>query len=150
LFKGSGCANGMGFTLDRSTFYWTCSSRRKIFRFAYDAASGALKEQGVLHECTDDHQTPDGMTVDTAGHVWSARWGGQSVLELAADGTLLRTIEMPTSRITSAAFGGSDLEDLYCTSAGGSADDPSAAGALFRVSGTGARGMREFRSRVAI
>ena len=40
LFKGTGCANGMGFSPDRRHFYWTCSTTSRIFRFRYDEITG--------------------------------------------------------------------------------------------------------------
>ena len=42
MFDGTGCSNGMGFSPDTKTFYWTCSTTRRIFQFDFDAESGAL------------------------------------------------------------------------------------------------------------
>ena len=60
---------------------------------------------------------PDGMTVDSAGYLWVAIWGGSSVHRYAPSGEFEREIHMPVSQVTSVAFGGPHLEDLYITSA---------------------------------
>ncbi len=57
------------------------------------------------------------MTVDAEGHLWVAMWDGSAVRRYAPDGTLEEVVRLPASRITSCAFGGDDLADLYITSA---------------------------------
>jgi sugar lactone lactonase YvrE len=60
---------------------------------------------------------PDGLTVDAAGGVWLALWGGGAVHRYAPDGSLDRVVRLPVSHPTSCAFGGDDLGDLYITTA---------------------------------
>ncbi|MBK7949126.1 MAG: SMP-30/gluconolactonase/LRE family protein [Deltaproteobacteria bacterium] len=62
---------------------------------------------------------PDGLAVDREGHVWSARWDGSAVYRYAPDGREVGRIEFAAKKITSVAFGGSALAELYVTSAGG-------------------------------
>src|SRR5690606_23465196 len=82
---------------------------------------------------------PDGMTIDADGNLWIALWGGSAVVcHDPATGKRLEKIELPAERITSCAFGGEDLGDLYITSARtGLSDDElqqqPAAGGLFMV-----------------
>jgi sugar lactone lactonase YvrE len=70
--------------------------------------------------------------------MWVALWDGWAVHRYFPDGTLDAIVRMPVARPTSCVFGGTDLEDLYITSArtGLSADalatQPSAGG-LFRI-----------------
>lgn len=98
------------------------------------------------------------MTVDSAGHIWSARWEGGCVVEYDADGTELGRFDVPTEKVTSVAFGGPDLDSLYVTTAGGDGDGSAgegdestgdAAGALFRLD-VAATGRPEFRSDVRL
>jgi Gluconolactonase len=62
-----------------------------------------------------------------------------------ANGKLLHHIEIPTSQVTSIAFGGSQLDELYVTSANILLSKEQrkkypASGAVFRVTGLGVKG----------
>lgn len=150
-----GTPNGMGFSPDGRTFYFTDSGARRIYAFDYDVDSGALAGRRMLVETAEAEAAEigksDGMTVDAEGFLWSARWNGGHVLRLDPRGRIVRRIPMPARKISSVVFGGDDLGDLYVTSAGGhaKADEGAAAGALFRLR-PGARGRPEFRSRIGL
>lgn len=148
LFFGTGCSNGMGFSPDRKTFYWTCTSTQRIFRFAYDQSSGELTNRELFHQATPEAGLPDGMAVDTKGNVWSARWGGSSVLRHAPDGKILETFHFPRLNITSLCFGGEKLDEIFVTSAQQSPGGISQSGALFQTR-VPFRGTNPFRSRIA-
>ncbi|HLQ23222.1 MAG TPA: SMP-30/gluconolactonase/LRE family protein, partial [Gemmatimonadales bacterium] len=60
---------------------------------------------------------PDGMTVDAEGFLWVALWGGGAVRRYSPRGELERIVKMPARQVTSMAFGGADLSDLYLTTA---------------------------------
>ena len=132
LFRGTGVANGMGFSLDRRTFYWTCSTTRKIFAFDYDPASGELSGRRVFYACGPDEGAPDGLCADREGYLWSARWGGSRVVRHAPDGPVVESLAVPASCVTSCCFGGPGNSTLFITSAR-PADEPEAslAGGLF-------------------
>lgn len=149
LFRGTGCSNGMGFSPDLTKFYWTCSTRRQIRAFDYDRATGGLSGERVLYQGGPDEGIPDGMTVDSRGHVWSARWDGHAVMRHAPDGTVLERIPFPVGKITSLCFGGPRMDQLFVTSAGGSLGSGTQDGAVFRLS-AGISGPDEFRSRITI
>ena len=71
---------------------------------------------------------PDGVAVDAAGCIWVAFWLGSRVCRYSPDGELLGVVEVPTPLVTSCAFGGPALEDLYITTAARDLD-PAAPGA---------------------
>ena len=149
LFKGTGCSNGMGFSPDRKRFYWTCSTTRRIFQFDYDESSGELSNRLLLIDASQEDSTPDGMTVDAKGFIWSARWGGFAVFKYAPDGELLEKLHLPVGKVSSAVFGAPGLDELYITTAGGSEDSDTADGTLYRVK-LDVKGLPEFRSRVLL
>ena len=60
---------------------------------------------------------PDGMTVDAAGNLWVAFWGGRAARCFSPDGKLLAELPLPAANVTSCAFGAPDLADLYVTTA---------------------------------
>ena len=147
LWKGTGCANGMGFTGDLTKFYWTCSTTRRIFVSDYDRRTGALENRRVHYSAPEAEGTPDGLTLDVRDHVYTARWGGSSVLELSPSGTLTGRIDFPVTRVSSAAFGGPELDTLYVTTAAGREGSTTADGTLYRVK-LETKGRVEFRSRI--
>ncbi len=150
LFRGTGVANGMGFSPDRGTFYWTCSTTAKIFAFAYDEATGELSGRRVLHAAAAvPGVAPDGLAVDREGCLWSARWGASCVVRLAPDGnTVIETVPVPAPFATSCTFGGPGLDTLFITTARqGETSAASAAGGVFAVQ-TATSGGPTRRSRI--
>jgi len=152
LLEGIGVSNGMGFTLDRQRMYYTYSVARSIYLFDYNEKTGALTNQRLWLQTPEGAGVPDGMTVDTQGYVWSARWDDSALYRYAPDGVEERRIEFPARKVSSVAFGGDDLSDLYVTTAltdGTKAGEGVGAGGLFRLR-LGIRGLPEFFSRVRI
>ena len=152
ILEGIGCSNGMGFTLDRQRMYYTDSEARSIYLFDYDEKTGTLTNQRVWLHTPEGAGVPDGMTVDSQGFVWSARWDDSALYLYTPDGIEERRIEFPARKVSSVAFGGDDLSDLYITTAltdGTKSEEGSGAGALFRLR-LGIRGLPEFFSRIRI
>ena len=148
MFSGTGCSNGMGFSPDLQTFYWTCSTTRQILRFAYDRSSGSLTGRKLFYQTTPDEGIPDGLAVDSEGNVWSARWGGASVVRHASDGTVLAVLRYPRLNVTSICFGGENLDQIFVTSAKESAAGAATSGALFKTI-VQFQGSNEFKSRIS-
>lgn len=158
VLDGIGVSNGMGFSPDHRFMYYTDSPAQKVYRFDYDAASGALSNQQVFARISEPEVFPDGLTTDAEGGVWSALWGGHSIIRYNPDGTIDRRVELPAAHVTSAIFGGDDLSDLYITTATGTLDTtPSGerkapapgVGGLYRIR-PGVSGLPDFRSKVAV
>jgi D-xylonolactonase len=153
LWSGTGCSNGMGFTPDLKQMYWTDSSARKIFLFDYDRASGALENRREFYSAPGNVEIPDGMAVDVEGCIWSAQWDGYAVHRLDPEGKLMESVRFPVAQVSSVAFGGENFDEIYVTTAGGtarkgrSAGDDTADGTLYRVR-VGVKGKPEFRSRI--
>ena len=54
----------------------------------------------------------------SAGKLWVAQWGGSRVVRYdPATGAVLAIIKLPTAHISSVAFGGPTLSDIYITTA---------------------------------
>jgi D-xylonolactonase len=149
LFAGTGCSNGMGFSSDRKIFYWTCSTSSRIFQFDYDQTSGDINNRRLFYEALPSEGIPDGLAVDTEGCVWSARWGGASVVRHAPSGQVLGSIQFPVRNVTSVCFGGENLDQLFVTSAKDGDDQTPAAGSVFQTRSP-VRGLRGFRSRICM
>lgn len=151
IFQEIGCSNGLGFTPDLTTVYYTDSFAHEIYRLDYNAEDGALTNRQIFASVPESFGLPDGLTVDAQGRVWSALWDGSGLLRFDPEGRLQARITLPTRKITSVAFGGSQLGDLYITTAGGNTknEDGPTAGALFRMK-TETHGRPEFFSRITI
>jgi sugar lactone lactonase YvrE/DNA-binding IclR family transcriptional regulator len=140
-------SNGLGWSPDDTRFYFTDSGRREIFVYDFDAESGAIANRRVFARVPEGSGTPDGLTVDAEGYVWSAHWDGWCVTRYAPDGSVDRVITLPVPRPTSCTFGGPDLSLLYVTSArirlsAQQLADAPLSGSIFAVE-TGTRGLAE-------
>jgi D-xylono/L-arabinono-1,4-lactonase len=135
LLEGLGCPNGMAFSLDRRTFFFTDSVPRTIYAFDYDEETGSLSRQRSFLTFEESEGLPDGLTMDSEGYLWTAFWGGGHIARISPDRLIVKSISIPTDKVTSLAFGGSSLDTLYVTSAGGSQDgQPSTlCGSLFQI-----------------
>ncbi|KAJ8973399.1 hypothetical protein NQ317_006465, partial [Molorchus minor] len=83
----------------------------------------------------------DGLTIDAEGNLWVAVFNGSRVIKIdpRKPGVVAETISIPTNQVTSVAFAGPNLDELYVTTAKlavfGDAPTASEAGATFRVTG---------------
>ncbi|WP_424360163.1 SMP-30/gluconolactonase/LRE family protein [Methylocystis parvus] len=128
-------ANGLAWSPDSRTMYFSDSDRRTIWAFDFDLDSAALYSQRVFARFEQREGTPDGATIDADGFYWCALYGGARILRFAPDGRLDREIPLPVSQPTMCAFGGPDCETLYVTTAahGVSPESEPLAGALFHI-----------------
>ena len=115
LLRDLHTSNGMAFSADQTTFYHTDSRPGVITRYAYDVATGEIRDPAVVHRRSDEPGSPDGLTIDSDGCLWAAYYRGGCVRRLSPDGRVLAEICLPTPNVTSVAFGGTDLQDLYIT-----------------------------------
>lgn len=105
--------NGMGFTPDQQHFFLTASDERKIYIFDYDRHTGSLSNRRVHITTPVTDGVPDGMTIDAAGYLWSARWDGGHVFRYAPDGTEVLKIPFPAKKVTCVSFGGADYSQIF-------------------------------------
>lgn len=151
VLTGIGISNGIGFTPDRKRMYYTDSPTHNIYIFDYDIDTGEISNRQVFVHTGESDGIPDGMTVDAAGYVWSARWDGSSLVRYSPQGEQERRVWFPARKVSSVIFGGADYTDMYITTAGGkdkTAEGPGA-GCLYRLN-LGIQGKPEFRSRIAL
>lgn len=148
MVDGVTVSNGIGWSPEGSTMYYIDSPTHAVDVFRFDPSSSSIAERRRLVDLPEEWGLPDGMTVDEDGFLWIAFWMGSAVRRLDRDGNLVTELELPVSLVTSCAFGGLLLDELYVTTAriGLSEDqlrtEPNA-GAVFRfrpgVRGTPAR-----------
>ena len=110
-------SNGIGWSLDDRLMYYIDTPTLGVDVFDYEAATGAITNRRRLITIPPEAGQPDGMTVDSDGFLWVALWGGWAVHRYSPKGVLDRVVKLPVAKVTSCAFGGPDLADLYITSA---------------------------------
>ncbi|MER7333564.1 MULTISPECIES: SMP-30/gluconolactonase/LRE family protein [unclassified Micromonospora] len=135
VLTGLTVSNGLAWTRDGGTAWYVDSATHRIDAFAFDLATGELRDRRPVVAVPPDVGTPDGLCLDVEGGVWVALWDGGAIHRYAPDGRLTAVVELPVRRPTACAFGGPDHADLYVTTSrqGLPADDRSPAGSLFRI-----------------
>jgi sugar lactone lactonase YvrE len=118
LDDGIMLSNGLGFSPDGRALFFTDTMARKIFQYDVDPATGLVANRRVFVDVPRAEGLPDGLAVDAEGFVWSAQWYAGEVLRYDPDGRVERRLAVPAQQVSSVAFGGPDLADLYITSAG--------------------------------
>ena len=146
MVGGVTLSNGLGWSSDGRTMYHIDSTTYGIDAFDTDPASGTIANRRRLVDLPDGWGLPDGMTVDEEDFLWVAFWTGSAVRRLDPGGVLVSTVHLPVSLVTSCAFGGVELDELYVTTARGvlseaELHDQRTAGGLFRLR-PGLRGSR--------
>ena len=117
LDEGFHLSNGLAFSPDDRTLYFTDSIARRIYAYDFDLATGNIRHRRVLVNVPRTEGIPDGLAVDAEGFLWSAQWYGSSIVRYDPDGKIERRIAVPAKQTSCCAFGGPNLDDLYITSA---------------------------------
>jgi sugar lactone lactonase YvrE len=116
--------NGLAFSPDARTLYWSDTTSHRIDAFDFDLSVGAVSNRRVFAQFApkvagQDLATyggrPDGAAVDVEGALWVAMFEGQRLLRIGTDGRVLRELPLPVRCPTMPCFGGPDLKTLFVT-----------------------------------
>ncbi|MEV7341790.1 SMP-30/gluconolactonase/LRE family protein [Streptomyces sp. NPDC093544] len=107
--------NGPAFSADGTVMYLADSARGVIRRYPVDPVSGVLGTAEPF--VTLDSGSPDGMTTDIVGCVWTAVWGAGQVHRYRPDGSLDQVVDLPAGQPAGLCLGGPDGRTLLVTSA---------------------------------
>jgi sugar lactone lactonase YvrE len=119
-------ANGLAFSPDGNTLYWSDTRAHTVFAFDLDPRDGSLSRRRVFarFEPREPGQPlasyggrPDGAAVDVEGAYWVAMFEGRRLLRLSPAGTALAEVRLPVQCPTMPCFGDDDLRTLYVTTA---------------------------------
>ncbi|WP_046113317.1 SMP-30/gluconolactonase/LRE family protein [Aquincola tertiaricarbonis] len=122
--EGVTTANGLAWSPDGRTAYWSDTKAHTIYAFDFDPSQGTLSGKRVWvqfpvkqpgTDLADYGGRPDGASVDTEGCYWVAMFEGARVLRLSPRGEVLREVRLPVRCPTMPCFGGPDLKTLYIT-----------------------------------
>jgi sugar lactone lactonase YvrE len=110
-------SNGPCWSPDGSIFYFADSWSGEIWAYDYDLETGNVSNRRTFTKIdTSTGGAADGATVDAEGYLWSAQVYDGKMIRYAPDGSVDRVIDMPVRKVTSAMFGGPNMDVLYVTS----------------------------------
>ena len=128
--------NGLDWTADGRQLLFIDTPTRRVDRFDIGPTGRTISGRRTAVEIAAGPGWPDGMTIDADGFLWVCLWDGWAVERYAPDGRLDRRVELPAAQVTSCAFGGRDLDELFITTGqegfppGGQAGPTACRGAL--------------------
>jgi sugar lactone lactonase YvrE len=115
--EGIQFANGLAFSPDCSTLYFSDSVARCVYAYEWHRGTGNLRNRRIFVRLPREEGFPDGLTVDSAGFLWCAHWFGACITRYDPDGKRERRITFPATQTSSLAFAGPDLDAIFVTSA---------------------------------
>jgi sugar lactone lactonase YvrE len=121
ILKDIGISNGIGWSPDRKTMYYTDSLQYTVYAFDFDLETGVITNQRPFIELPKNGKeiVPDGLCVDAEGCIWSAHWNGWEIVRYDPRGKPILKVEVPAQCVTSCFFGGEKGDQLLITSACG-------------------------------
>jgi len=118
MVDGIRTSNGIIWSLDKRTMYYIDTPTMEVSAFDYDNTTGEISNRRAVVRVAEGEGHPDGMTIDAEGMLWVAMWNGWQVNRYDPQtGNKIGSIPVPAARVTSVAFGGDHLDELYITSA---------------------------------
>ena len=147
--KEIGISNTLCWSPDHTRFYFGDTLKNTIDVFHYDARTGDIAKIGP-HFRAFERGLPDGSAIDDEGCLWNCRFHGGCIVRVGPDGQVLAVIDLPVRNITTAVFGGADLQTLYVTSASDQRAPEDRLSGSLRAVRTGARGRPPHRVSVAL
>ena len=121
-------ANGIAWSPDARTLYWTDTQVATVYAWDWDAHSNVMRHHRVFRQFPPKPAgwkpgdagyggRPDGAAMDAEGHYWCALFEGQRLARISPAGEIVASIELPARCPTMPCFGGADLKTLYVTTA---------------------------------
>ncbi|MCO5978915.1 SMP-30/gluconolactonase/LRE family protein [Ideonella oryzae] len=126
MADGITTSNGLAWSPDGRTLYWSDTQAHCIYALDMDAQDGSPTRRRVFQQFplkAPDQDLdlyagrPDGAAVDSEGGYWVAMFEGQCLLRLTPEGAIDRRVPLPVRCPTMPCFGGADLRTLYITTA---------------------------------
>lgn len=145
-------SNGLTWNLDNNKLYYIDSFKHRVDSYDFNNEAGEISNEKTVFDFkkNDIPGFPDGMTVDAEGKLFVANFEGGQVLRVDPEnGKLLLKIPIPANQVTSVAFGGANLDELYVTTGnikgvGQPGPEDGINGCLYKVKNLGVKGLPMF------
>ncbi|PPQ14720.1 Sugar lactone lactonase YvrE [Bradyrhizobium shewense] len=109
--------NGIAFSPDSRTLYFTDTRRYRTWCFDFDLDDGTISNKRLFADYAASGERPDGACVDVDGGLWTAFFSGGRIARYRPDGQIDTVISLPVTNPTCVCFGGSDYKTMFVTSA---------------------------------
>lgn len=140
VYQGVTNSNGIIWNAEGNIMYYIDTPRREIM--AFDYADGQISNERVVADTKHIDASPDGMTIDANGNLWTAFCHGACVACFnPVTGKEEHRVEIPCLETTACAFGGENLDELYITTGIHKSEVEEHAGRLWKVTGLGVSGV---------
>ena len=110
-------SNSIGFSPTNDRVYFSDTRRYMTWQYGLDLASGKVGARTVFVDHTPTRSRPDGICVDSQGHVWNAIFAEGRVIRYSPEGVAVQVIDLPVTNSTCVCLGGPELKTLYITTA---------------------------------
>jgi len=137
-------SNGICWNAAATQMYYIDTPTKQIRRYTYNILDGTIDHPTIAVDTAAQgyNSSPDGMTIDTNGHLWVAFCHGGCVVCFDPNsGKQVRAIELPCIETTACTFGGPTLERLFVTTGIHKTRQECDAGRIFVVDDLGVKGM---------
>ena len=136
LFRPITVPNATCFSPDGKWAYFCDTFTHRIMKCQIDPQTGLPATPPELFvDLSEEGINPDGAIIDSEGRFWNAQWGCGKVSCYDSEGTFVKAIKLPASKLTCPCFGGPDFKTLFVTSASEqiSVEEEPLAGAVFAI-----------------
>lgn len=111
-------SNGIVWTSGKKTMYYIDTPTSSIKSYEYDNKTGEISNEKIAVQIPESLGFPDGMTIDNENMLWVGMWNGNAVIRFNPNtGKVISKIIVPAHNVTSCAFGGENLDELFITTA---------------------------------
>jgi sugar lactone lactonase YvrE len=118
LLDGITLSNGLDWSPDGGTLYFTDTPTLGIDAFDYDLDAGTISNRRRVATIPRGEGAPDGMCVDDEGCLWTATIFSRQVRRYSPEGELLGVVQTPAHQVSSCTFGGPGRDVLFITTIG--------------------------------
>lgn len=113
-------SNGLAFSENGKTFYWTDSLTFRLWQYDYNHETLELSNRSAVIDMRDVFQEflspePDGLAMAADGHVYQAVFSTSMVVEFTPQGKVVAKYRVPAERVTCTALGGPEDDELFVT-----------------------------------
>lgn len=131
LLEGQTIPNGMAWNKDLTKFFHINSTTQKIRVYDYDKTTDSIANGEDFFDAstlTDNYTEPDGMTIDDADNLYVALWESSTVFKISPQGEVVHRFVFPAKRTNCPVIGGSQLNELFVSTADLHLDEPEKVG----------------------
>ena len=116
LQKNTKISNGMAWSKDNKSFFFSDSLEYAVFKYDYNIEDGSISNRRKLFDV--ENGVSDGMCIDADDNIWVAVWGGSRIEKRDGEtGEKLAEIEVSAEHVSSCSFM-DDGKTLFITSSG--------------------------------